>query len=290
MDPAATTRIIPRLDIKGPNLVKGIHLEGLRVLGKPAEFARRYYEGGADELLFMDVVATLYGRNNLLELVERTANEIFIPLVVGGGIRSAEDIKNVLRAGADKVTINTAAVQRPEFISEAARQFGSSTIVGSIEAMRQPDGSYEAYTDGGRERTGLDAILWAQRLADLGVGELLITSIEREGTGTGYDLRLTTLVAEAVNVPVVSCGGAGSSADVLAAIQTGASAVSLASMLHYDTVIAREPIARADFGDQINLGHLDKPGFARVEPTSLGELKRFLSMKGYFSRPMAASA
>src|SRR6185503_14449232 len=140
-------RIIPRLDIKGPNLVKGIHLEGLRVLGKPEHFARYYYENGADELIYMDAVASLYGRNSLVDIIERTSREIFIPLTVGGGLRSVDDIRTVLRAGADKVSLNTAAIRRPELIREAARAFGSSTIVVSIEAIRRPDGSYEAYTD-----------------------------------------------------------------------------------------------------------------------------------------------
>src|SRR3954454_2811738 len=145
--------IIPRLDIKGPNLVKGIHMEGLRVLGKPEHFARHYYESGADELIYMDAVASLYGRNSLLDIVTRTAREIFIPLCVGGGLRTIDDIRTVLRAGADKVSLNTAVIARPEFIREASKQFGSSTIVVSIEAIRHPDGHYEAFTDNGREST-----------------------------------------------------------------------------------------------------------------------------------------
>ena len=183
-----TVRIIPRLDIKGPNLVKGIHLEGLRVLGKPERYARHYYEQGADELLYMDVVASLYQRNSLLDIVTRTAREIFIPLTVGGGLRTIDDIRTVLRAGADKVSLNTAAIRDPGLIREAALRFGSSTITVSIEAIRKPDGSYEAYTDNGRERTGVDAFDWAIRAAELGAGELIVTSIDREGTGKGFDL------------------------------------------------------------------------------------------------------
>jgi len=178
-------RIIPRLDIKGQNLVKGIHLEGLRVLGKPERFARYYYEQGADELLYVDIVASLYGRNNLLAIIERTAREIFIPLTVGGGLRSIEDIRNALRAGADKVAINTAAVRCPGFLREAAQKFGSSTVVLSIEAIKQPSGNYEAYTDNGRERAGLDVFEWAMRGVELGAGEILVTSVDREGTGLG---------------------------------------------------------------------------------------------------------
>ena len=153
-----SVRIIPKLDIKGPNLVKGIHLEGLRVLGKPEDFAKHYYEKGADELIYMDVVASLYGRNSLHEIVSRTAKEIFIPLTVGGGLRTIEDIKNVLRAGADKVSLNTAAIKNPSIVREASRIFGSSTITISIEAIKQPNGEYFAYTDNGREYTGIDVL------------------------------------------------------------------------------------------------------------------------------------
>src|SRR5438552_11691798 len=158
----AGIRVIPRLDIKGPNLVKGVHLEGLRVVGAPETFARRYSGDGADELLYVDIVASLYQRNSLLDIVERTASEIFIPLTVAGGIRSTDDIVDLLRAGADKVAINTAATRRPEFITEAARMFGSQCIVLSIEAKRRGPSSWEAYTDNGRERTGRDAVAWAR--------------------------------------------------------------------------------------------------------------------------------
>jgi len=281
-------RIIPRLDIKGPNLVKGVHLEGLRVLGKPSDFAREYYEQGADELVFMDVVASLYGRNSLLDIIERTANEIFIPLVVGGGLRSIPDIRDVLRAGADKVTLNTAAVRRPEFITEASRQFGSSTIVVSIEAMRRGD-RYEAFTDNGRERTGLDAIDWAVRAAELGAGELLVTSIEREGTGRGYDIELTRAIADRVEVPVVACGGAGKPADVVDAIEAGASAASLASMLHYEFT-TRNTVNPGEFASDINLQHLQQPGFAKVQATSLADLKGYLAERGLTSRPLVFDA
>ena len=175
-------RIIPRLDIKGPNLVKGIHLEGLRVLGKPEHFAEYYYDSGADELLYMDAVASLYERNSLLDIVERTAREIFIPLTVGGGLRSVDDIREVLRAGADKVSLNTAVINRPELISEAAEAFGASTVVVSIEALKREDGSYGAYVDYGRQNTGVDVFEWAERAGELGAGQLLVTSIDREGT------------------------------------------------------------------------------------------------------------
>ena len=231
-------RIIPRLDIKGPNLVKGVQLEGLRVLGKPELFARYYYEHGADELIYMDVVASLYGRNSLLDIIERTSKEIFIPLTVGGGLRSVDDIRTVLRAGADKVSLNTAAMRCPELIKEASRRFGSSTIVVSIEAKEQPDGTYEAYTDNGREKTGVDVFTWAVRVAELGAGEILLTSIDREGNGVGFDVDLTRKIAESVPIPVIACGGAGQVSHISDVIALGkADAVSVASMLHYEFIM-----------------------------------------------------
>jgi cyclase len=224
-------RVIPRLDIKAPNIVKGIHFEGLRVVGDPAEYAVRYYEQGADELLYVDIVASLYERNSLVEVVERTASQVFVPLTVGGGVRTMEDITRLLRAGADKVAINTAAVRRPAFITEASRAFGSQCIVLSIEAKRRGSG-WEAYTDNGREHTGLDAIEWAHRAVDLGAGEVLVTSVDMEGTRRGFDLGLVQAIAPALPVPVIACGGAGSADDVAAAADVGADAVAMAAMLH----------------------------------------------------------
>ncbi|NJK91157.1 MAG: imidazole glycerol phosphate synthase subunit HisF [Blastochloris sp.] len=226
-------RIIPRLDIKAPNLVKGVRLEGLRVLGNPAEFAQRYFEEGADELYYQDIVASLYGRSNITELVTETATRIFIPLTVGGGIRSLSDIQNLLRAGADKVCLNTAAVKRPELIREAARTFGTQCIVVGIETIRQRDGSWKAFMDNGREHTGLDAYDWACRAVELGAGELLLTSVDREGTQQGFELEFAQKVAQAVGVPVVVHGGAGSCQDVVAAAKAGVDGVAIASLLHY---------------------------------------------------------
>lgn len=278
-------RVIPRLDIKGPNLVKGVHLEGLRVLGKPERFARHYYEHGADELLFMDVVASLYGRNSLLDIIERTSREIFIPLAVGGGLRSLDDIRTILRAGADKVSINTAAVGRPEFIREAARRFGSSTIMVSVEAIRHAKGRYEAHTDNGREKTGLDAVEWAIRAAELGAGELLVTAIDREGTGRGYDLELTRRITEAVGIPVIASGGAGNARHVVDVVLQGkADAVSVASVLHYDFV--RHHPVEGEFDPAINLAHLAAgAGFARIEEDSLEAIKAALNGSGIETRP-----
>ncbi len=228
------TRLIPRLDIKGPNLIKGIHLEGLRVIGDPQEHARRYYEDGADELLYVDVVASLYGRNSLHEIVRSAARDVFVPLTVAGGIRSADDVREILRSGADKIAINTAATKRPELIREVARKFGSQCMVLSIEAKRVAPGRWEAYTDNGRERTGLDVVAWARQGVELGAGEILLTSIDREGTREGYDLELLAAVSRAVPVPLIASGGMGQPADAARAVIEGeADAVAMADVLHY---------------------------------------------------------
>jgi cyclase len=277
-------RIIPRLDIKGPNLVKGIHLEGLRVLGKPEEFARHYYQTGADELFYMDTVASLYGRNSLLDIIERTAREIFIPLTVGGGLRSVEDIRKVLRAGADKVSLNTAAVRRPELVKEAAQAFGSSTVLVSIDAIRRSDSSYETYVDCGRERTGVDALEWAERAVELGAGELRVTSIDNEGTGKGFDLDLTRKIAESVPVPVIASGGAGNVAHVCEVIsEAKADAVSLASILHYK-FIQKQSYPDQDFDLEGNVeflsGRQGPISFSRINSVSLPEIKEHLLRRG----------
>jgi imidazole glycerol-phosphate synthase subunit HisF len=248
-------RIIPRLDIKGLNLVKGIRLEGLRILGEPATFARRYYADGADELLFMDVYASLLGRDQLLDLVRATTTEVFIPLTVGGGIRSVGDIVDVLRAGADKVAINTAAVLRPTLISEAAQRFGSQCVVISIEAKQRAPGRWEALTDNGREPTGLDVLEWACRAEALGAGEILLTSVDKEGTRKGYDLELLSEVRRRVRVPVIASGGAGSSRDLVAAVSVAdVDAVSLGWVLHHglSTIpLLKSDLSRAGIGVRV---------------------------------------
>lgn len=227
-------RLIPRLDIKGPNLIKGIHLEGLRVIGDPQVFARRYYDQGADELLYVDVVASLYGRNSLHDIVKRAAQDVFVPLTVAGGIRSVDDVREILRAGADKIGINTAATKRPELIREVARKFGSQCMVLSIEAKRIGDDRWEAYTDNGRERSGLDVVEWAQRGVELGAGEILLTSVDREGTREGFDHQLIRAVADSVPVPVIASGGMGRVQDAVHAVREGAAdAVAMADILHY---------------------------------------------------------
>ncbi len=282
-------RIAPRLDIKGPNLVKGIHFEGLRVLGKPEAFARYYYENGADELIYMDAVASLYGRNSLLEIVARTSREIFIPLTVGGGLRSIDDIRQALRAGADKVSLNTAAIARPELVREASRAFGSSTIVVSIEASLGADGKYEAYVNYGRDRTGVDALEWAVQAAELGAGEIMITSINQEGTGKGFDVDLVRAVSDRVPVPVIAGGGAGSVAHVRDVIAAGrVEAVALASILHYNYLRmaqdARQPTG-GDYAAEGNTEFLKRgTGFARLQDASPQEVKAYLSSQGIACR------
>jgi cyclase len=230
----AGIRLIPRLDIKGPNLIKGIHLEGLRVVGDPQEHARRYYEQGADELIYMDIVASLYGRNSLREIVSRTAQDVFIPLTVGGGVRSVDDVRELLRAGADKVAINTAAVKRPELITEVSRAFGSQCMVLSIEAKRIGNCRWEVFTDNGRERTGLDVVAWAKQAVSLGAGEILLTSVDQEGTRKGFDIELVRAVADTCSIPVIASGGMGSVDDLANVCQQGhADAVAIADVLHY---------------------------------------------------------
>lgn len=232
---AQHVRVIARLDIKAPNLIKGIHLEGLRVVGDPQEHALRYDREGADELLFMDIVASLYQRNNLTDLIRRMADQVFVPITVGGGIRSLADVHQMMQSGADKVAVNTAAVARPELIGEIARRYGAQCMVLGIEAKRVAGRSdaWEAYTDNGRERTGRDVVQWAREAVDRGVGEILLTSVDQEGTRKGFDQALIEQVCHAVNVPVIASGGFGQVADLTQAVAHGASAVAVADALHW---------------------------------------------------------
>jgi len=280
-----TIRIIPRLDIKGPNLVKGVHLEGLRVLGKPDRFASYYCAGGADELIYADVVASLYGRNSLNDIIKKTSENIFLPLTVGGGIRTIEDIRNALLAGADRVSINTAAINNPGFITEASRRFGASTITVSIEAIKIDDGSYEACTDNGRERTGVDAIEWSIKAAELGAGQIVVTSINREGSGKGFDIELTKKISENVSIPVVAHGGAGSVKDVLDVVVKGkADAVCLSSMTHYEFIENNE--FSDDFSSEGNVEYIKGGGngFSKIQTATIGEIKNYLIQNGVSCR------
>ncbi|MEO5917112.1 MAG: imidazole glycerol phosphate synthase cyclase subunit [Luteolibacter sp.] len=227
-------RIIARIDVKNEHVIKGIHLEGLRKVGDPNELARKYYDAGIDEILFMDAVASLYGRNNLFDIIQRACREIFIPITIGGGIRSVSDIEMALKSGADKVAINTQAVRTPDIIREASRIYGSQCIVASVEAKRKPNG-WEVYVDNGRQETGVDVIEWIKKLQDLGAGEILLTSIDQEGTKKGFDLPLCKAVSRVAHVPMIVCGGAGNLrhiGDLWGNVQVDALAV--ASVLHYN--------------------------------------------------------
>lgn len=272
----AKFRVIARLDVKGPNLVKGISLEGLRVLGDPAAYAHHHYLAGADELFYMDVVASLYERNSLANIVTRTAREAFIPLTVGGGIRTIADIQSTLKAGADKVCVNTGAVKNPQFIREAALHFGSSTVSAAIEAIRQPDGRYLAFVDNGREETGLEVIAWARQLEELGVGEIVLTSVDREGTGEGLDIELLKKVVQAVSVPVIAHGGVGKPEHVLEAQRAGASGVAVASVIHYAALKDKTVNAGATQTEGNFRFLQEAKGFGKISPCTLLDIKNFL--------------
>jgi len=225
-------RLIVCLDVRNGRVAKGVRFENLRDVGDPVSLAAQYEREGADEIVFLDIAATGEGRSTMLDVVRRTAEQLFIPLTVGGGIDSVADVGAVLRAGADKVSINSAAVARPELITEAARRFGSQCVVASIDARRIGD-LWEVFTRGGRQRTGRDVLAWAIECAERGAGEILLTSVDRDGTRDGYDCELTRTITRAVNVPVVASGGAGSPADVCDVLRdAGADAALVAGMLH----------------------------------------------------------
>jgi len=227
-------RVIPRLDIKGPNVVKPVMTEALRIVGSPRELANRYYRAGADEIVYMDIVASLYGRNLDFDQLKTVTEDIFIPITVGGGIRSIGDINNALRAGADKVAINTYAITHPEFLGAAVKTFGAQCIVLAVDAKKQSDGRYEAYTDGGREKTGHEVAPWVKEAIEMGVGEVMIASIDRDGTRDGFDIDLVRSVTSFAPIPVIVHGGAGSLESILEVINEGqADAVSVSSIFHY---------------------------------------------------------
>ena len=228
-------RLVARLDIKGENLIKGIHLEGLRVVGSPDIFAHKYYQQGADELIFMDTVASLYGRNHLGDIIKSVATDVFIPITVGGGIRSLEDAVAILRLGADKVAVNTAAVSHPELITQIADSLGSQAMVLSVEAKCVGEKKWEVYTDNGRESTGIDVMEWLARGESLGAGEVLLTSVDREGTRKGFDLELIRIATQTISLPIIASGGMGAFGDLYKAVVIGnADAVAMADVIHYD--------------------------------------------------------
>ncbi|AZG43767.1 imidazole glycerol phosphate synthase subunit HisF [Gordonia insulae] len=232
-------RVIPCLDVDDGRVVKGVNFQNLRDAGDPVELASRYDGEGADELTFLDVTASSSGRSTMIEVVKRTADQIFIPLTVGGGIRTVDDVDTMLRAGADKVSVNTAAIARPEVLAEMSRRFGSQCIVLSVDARTVPAGSeptpsgWEVTTHGGRQGTGIDAVEWARRGQDLGVGEILLNSMDADGTKRGFDLRMLSAVRAQVHVPVIASGGAGAIGDFAPAVAAGADAVLAASVFHF---------------------------------------------------------
>jgi len=229
-----TTRIIPCLDVTAGRVVKGINFVELRDAGDPIEIARRYNEQGADELTFLDITASSDQRDLILHVIEAVASQVFIPLTVGGGVRKVEDVRRLLNAGADKVSINTSAVQNPELVEQAASRYGAQCIVVAIDAKAKAGGGWEVYTHGGRNATGLDVVEWAKRLQHLGAGELLLTSMNRDGTKSGFDLELTRAVSQAVDIPVIASGGVGNLQHLVdGVIQGKASAVLAASIFHY---------------------------------------------------------
>tara|TARA_Y100001970_G_scaffold291345_1_gene428145 strand:+ start:1150 stop:1998 length:849 start_codon:yes stop_codon:yes gene_type:complete len=271
-------RIIPKLDIKGENLVKGINLEGLRVLGKPEVFASNYYKNGADELIFQDIISSLYGIKTLQNVIKKTASEIFIPLTIGGGINSTNDIYDLLRCGADKVSINSAAIKNPNLIKKAIKLFGSSTIVASIETQLI-ENKYYAFTESGRNKSNKELIPWIQELQDLGVGEITITFIDSEGTGKGIDLKLVESISKFLSVPIILNGGIGNKNHAFDLLSINKiSGLAISSMFHYDR-IKNYKITDEDYP----LGNIDfllnnKSNF-NFETISIIDLKKFLLSK-----------
>jgi len=227
-------RIIPCLDVKDGRVVKGVNFVNLRDAGDPVEIARKYSDEGADEICFLDITASHEERKTMIDVVERTAAEVFVPLTVGGGVRTIEDVRQMLLAGADKVSINTAAVKDPDFVKRASERFGSQCIVVAIDARRVSEGKWEVYTHGGRNPTGIDALEWAKKMEEYGAGEILLTSMDKDGTKSGYDIPLTRAVSRAVSVPVIASGGAGSLDHLSEGVSDGeADAVLVASIFHY---------------------------------------------------------
>ncbi len=229
-----SVRVIPCLDVDAGRVVKGVNFVGLRDAGDPVELAARYDAEGADELVFLDITASSDARDTMVDVARRTAEEVFIPFTVGGGVRSVDDARRLLRAGAEKVSVNTAAIDRPEVVAELAAEFGAQCVVVAIDARRRDGGGFEVYTHGGRTPTGIDAIEWARRAAELGAGEILLTSMDRDGTKEGFDLELTRAVTDAVGVPVIASGGVGTLAHLVdGVIEGGADAVLAASIFHF---------------------------------------------------------
>jgi cyclase len=274
-------RIIPRLDIKDNFLVKGIHLEGLRILGKPEDFALEYYKNGADEIIYQDVVASLYGKNSLLDQIQKVNENIFIPLTVGGGIRSIQDIKKILKAGADKVAINTAAVKNPNLISQAAQIFGSSTIIVAVEVSKNKKNEYEVFTDNGREKTKWNARDWVKVIEKKGAGEIFLTSIDNDGTGKNFDFNLVNEISKNVGIPVICHGGGSNIEDIIkVSSKTEISGISLASMLHYNLIFFNKKFRKQAFSINDNLLRISNISLKKkMFKNNLKDLKQLMNKK-----------
>ena len=256
--PSLPLRIIARLDVKKPNVVKGIHLEGLRIIGSPEQLAIKYQDQGIDELIFIDSVASLYQRNTVFDVIENVAENLRIPFTVGGGVKTIEHINKLLYKGADKVLMNTGAIMHPEIVEQAARNFGSQCVVVSIEAKKVSQGKWIAYTDNGRENTGLDVIEWVKKVEQLGAGEIFLTSIDQDGTQKGFDINLCTKVTNMVNLPVILSGGAGVKQHIIEVLKScDSDGIAIGSMLHYNK-------------------------------NTVGEIKNFLSANDISVRPVAS--
>jgi len=250
-------RVIGRLDIKGENLIKGINFEGLKIIGDPNKYAKKYFQEGADELIYMDSVASLYGRNNLTNIIKAASKDIFIPITVGGGIRSIEDAKNLFISGADKIALNTAAIEEPNLISELSNRFGSQSVVLSIEAKKIGKNKWEAFTNNGREQTGLDVIEWSKIGTNKGAGEILLTSVDMEGTRKGFDYELIKEISEITRVPVIASGGFGKPNDMIKVIKySEADAVAIADAIHYGRYSFKE-IKQEAIKNQIKVRRFD---------------------------------
>jgi cyclase len=271
-----TLRIIAHLDVKGPNLVKGIHLEGLRVLGDPAVFSEYYYNNGIDEIIYKDTVASLYSRDNLLEIIKKTSEKTFVPITVGGGIRSLEDIQNVLSNGADRVLINSEAIKNPDIINNAVNKYGSSTIIAGIEAGLKKD-VYYSYYNFGREFSGKEVLNWSLELQQRGVGEILITSIDNDGTGNGFQIDLIKKLKEKLSIPIIAHGGAESANDILNLKKNvDIDAVALASTLHYNFLKENNvPFNKNNVEGNTNFLEKKKK-FKNFGTESISDIKNFL--------------
>jgi imidazole glycerol-phosphate synthase subunit HisF len=267
-------RIIPRMDIKNNALVKGVHMEGLRVLGDPVIYAEKYYSEGADELFFVDVVASLYQRNSLYDLVEKLSKKIFIPLTVAGGIRSHKDVLNMLAVGADKVCLNTAAINNPNLIKQLSNEFGKSTIVIAIEAIKQGDGEYYCFTDNGREPTGIKCEEWIKKIEQLGAGEIILTSVDRDGTSLGFNEELMNLVPKNYSINTIGHGGCGQLEQLSNLIKTNINAVCIASCLHYNYAEELKNKSNNIQGNTHFLTNIRQK--KHLKPFSIDECKKYL--------------